>query len=207
MDTNRNGESPFTILTLMIAIAVCAVLLLAPVVWFSRQRALVQAARAEAELARAQAMRGQYAAQTQAAQAAPANAGASSANGLVDRSAVPRGGFWAALSVNHSLFRKGDVKDLAIEFTLFNDGESVLDPRIADSRILVNGEEMADSGLILANGPRDARFSALPAKDELRFVYALGDRFKEPGVYRVSWKGKSFHSPDVVFRVLADKAP
>jgi hypothetical protein len=98
------------------------------------------------------------------------------------------------------------VEWLIVEFTLVNDGEATIDPKIGASRIVVNGTELEDSGLILGNGPRDARFDALPPGDNLRFVYALGDHFKEPGVYRVSWQGASFRSPEVEFRVLLEKA-
>lgn len=70
---------------------------------------------------------------------------------------------------------------------------------------MVNGEELADSGLVLGNGPRDARSAALPPGDHLSFGYALGDHFREPGIYRVSWRGANFRSPEVVFRVLPDR--
>ena len=115
------------------------------------------------------------------------------------------GGLWAALTANHAVFRRGETNGLNVEFTLVNDGGVTVDPKIGESRIVVNGEELADSGLILGNGPRDARFAALPPGDYLRFSYALGDHFKEPGVYRVSWRGADFRSPEVVFRVLGGK--
>ena len=108
--------------------------------------------------------------------------------------------------MNHAVFRHGDAKGLTIEFTLVNDGEAIIDPRIGESRIVVNGDELTDSGLKLGDGPRDARFAALPPGDHLRFGYVLGDHFKEPGVYRVSWRGANFRSPEVVFRVLPEKA-
>jgi hypothetical protein len=111
-------------------------------------------------------------------------------------------GLWAALSVNHAVFRPEETKALNVEFILINDGDRVLDPRIADSRIIIDGKELADSGFILSNGPRDARFDALPPGEILRFAYALGKYFEEPGVYRVSWQGVGFRSPEVVLRVL-----
>src|SRR5262249_54659957 len=89
-----------------------------------------------------------------------------------------------------------------ITFTLVNDGNQVIDPKIPSARIVVNGKPLPDSGLIFGNGPRDARFTALPPGDHLLFGYALGSHFKKPGVYRVHWEGEGFRSPEVVFRVL-----
>jgi hypothetical protein len=98
------------------------------------------------------------------------------------------------------------VKGLNIEFILVNDGEATIDPKFGESRIVVQGQELVDSELILGNGPRDTRFAALRPGQCLRFSYLLGDYFKEPGIYRVSWRGTSFRSPEVVFRVLPEKA-
>ena len=132
--------------------------------------------------ARAEAERARYLAQVQLAHVALREATATSET---------RGKLWAALSVNHPVFRQAETKALNIEFTLVNDGDAVLDPKIGDSKIIINGKELADSGFILSNGPRDARFDALPPGDHLRFGYALGDHFLEPGVYRVSWRGRT----------------
>jgi hypothetical protein len=71
--------------------------------------------------------------------------------------------------------------------------------------LLINGKELKDWGFIVANGPKDGRWTALPAKDHLSFGYALGKYFSRPGVYKVQWKGKSFQSPEIVFRVLPKK--
>jgi hypothetical protein len=206
-----NRRFRFAVRSLMIAVAVCA-LLLVPVVWVAQQTALVRAERMRAidaeRRARAEAARAQYVAQVRSAHARfesqaadpaePPQAGAPARN---------RGGLWAALGVNHAVFRRGEEAGLSVEFTLVNDGEATIDPKIGESRIVVNGEELADSGLILGNGPRDARFAALPPGEHLRFGYALGEHFKEPGIYRVSWRGANFRSPEVVFRVLAKDAP
>jgi hypothetical protein len=199
-----------SIRSLMIAVVVCA-LLFVPFIWSARQNALLRSAQMQAALAERSANleleRALYAAQIQSAHAQFA----SKAKGVADRPegelpAPKGGGLWAALGVNHVVFRRGEVKRLNVEFTLVNDGEVTIDPKIAESRIVVNGKELADSGLILGNGPRDARFTALPPGDHLQFGYALGDDFQEPGLYRVSWRGASFQSPEVVFRVLPDKA-
>jgi hypothetical protein len=112
---------------------------------------------------------------------------------------------WAALSVSRPLFRAGSTKELLIHFTLVNDGTKPIEPKIESSKIIINGKELGNSALILGNGPRDARWDALPPGDVLEFTYALEDYFKEPGIYGVSWKGDYFETPTIVFRVMPYK--
>jgi hypothetical protein len=78
----------------------------------------------------------------------------------------------------------------------------VIDPKIADSRITINGKELADSGLILSSIEDLTRFKALPPGESLRFDCPPGDQFKEPAIYRVSWKGVDFQSSEIVLRIL-----
>ena len=110
------------------------------------------------------------------------------------------------MSVNHPIFKAGQTKDLRIEFTLVNDGDKVIDPKIPESRIVINGKELSDSGLILSSVQKGARFKALSPGESLQFDCLLGDQFKEPGIYRISWKGAGFHSPEIVLRILPEEA-
>ena len=65
----------------------------------------------------------------------------------------------------------------------------MIDPKIEDSRIVINGKERTDSGMIFSGVQKGARFKALSPGDSLQFSLPLGDRFREPGTYRISWKG------------------
>ena len=116
------------------------------------------------------------------------------------------GNLWAGLSVNHPIFKAGRTKDLRIEFTLVNDSDRLIDPKITESRIVINGKELSDSGQILSNVQKGARFSALSPGQSLQFDCLLGDQFKEPGIYRVSWKGAGFQSSEIVLRILPEEA-
>jgi hypothetical protein len=40
----------------------------------------------------------------------------------------------------------------------------------------------------------------------MKFGYQLGDVFKKPGAYTISWKGEGFESAPLVFRVI-DRTP
>ena len=109
---------------------------------------------------------------------------------------------WAAISVSDPLFHEGWTKDLALHFTVVNDGSEPIDPKIVASKIIINGKGLEDSAVIFGNGPRDARWNALPPADSLRFTYALGEYFKQPGIYKVSWTGEGFEAAEIVFRVM-----
>jgi hypothetical protein len=195
-----------SIRTLMIVVALCA-LLLAPVIWRYRAiQAILMQEKLAAESARAQAEKAMSFAQLRAAEARLAAAKAMVAGAPdLESAANGQGALWAALSANHSVFKQSQAKDLNIEFTLMNDGEQVIEPKIAESRIVINGQELADSGSILGSGPKDAGFKALAPGDHLRLSFALGDHLNKPGTYRVSWKGGGFQSPEIVVRVLAEK--
>ena len=198
----RTGHRRFrlSIRALMIAVALCA-LFLAPAIWIFRELELREAmARMAAEHARAQAERALYVAQLNSAQA-----GFSALKQC--NSVQPKtGNLWAALSTNHAVFKAEQTKDLRIEFTLVNDGDKVIDPKIAESHIVINGKELTDSGSILKRSLKDATIRALSPGDTLQFGVVLGDYLKEPGLYRVSWKGAGFQSSEIVLRVLPEKA-
>jgi hypothetical protein len=182
----------------MIAVVLCAVLL-ALAAWTGRQIEMrVNMERAMADQARAQALLMRDFAQREAARAAQAAAKL----GTADQHKV--GNLWAGLSVNHPIFKAGQAKDLRIEFTLVNDGDKLIDPMIPESRIVINGKELSDSGLIHRSVRKGTRFSALPPGESLQFDCLLGDQFKEPGIYRVSWKGAGFQSSDIVLRILPE---
>ena len=109
---------------------------------------------------------------------------------------------WAAVSVGEPIVPRMRVKRLVIHFALQNDGKEAINPRVESWRVNINGTDHPDSQFTFANGPRDDRWESLPAGDYLRFTYVLGDWFKEPGTYKVVWKGDDFESAPVFFRVL-----
>jgi hypothetical protein len=200
VETTGQRRFRVSIRALMVAVALCA-LPLTLVVWTVRQVEMrVRVERLMAEQARAQAERATYLAQMESAQAALAAAKL----GTADQKQA--GSLWAGLSVNHPIFKAGQAKDLRIEFTLVNDGNKVIDPKIADARLVINGKELGDSRLMLGSVEKGARSEALSPGESLQFSFPLGDQFKQPGVYRVSWRGAGFQSSEVVLRILSKEA-
>jgi hypothetical protein len=179
----------------MVAIAFCA-FLLALAVWNLRQLEALRNERLIAEHARVLAEE-RAVALARSAQA-PAR--------LTTADQKKAGTLWAGLSVNHPIFRVDHAKDLRIELTLVNDGDKVIDPKISESHLVINGKELPDSGLILGGVQKDARIKALSPGESLLFDRPVGDRFKEPGTYHVAWKGAGFQSPEIVIRILPDRA-
>lgn len=125
-----------------------------------------------------------------------------------EEAAVPETKLWAGLGVTSPIIEAEAVTQgefFTVSFSLVNDGDENIDPKIRSSQFLINGKELSDWGFIVGNGPKDDRFESLPPGDCLRFAYAMGDDFAEPGVYTIQWKGEGFASAEVVFRVLERK--
>jgi hypothetical protein len=172
-----------------------------------RNQALMQAERLAADAARLQAQRAMYVAQLQSAQslsnaALSLTAGESEMGGPGVNTNLS---LWAALSVNRPLFKSGQTKDLSIALALVNDGDKVIDPRIAESHIVINGKELADSGLLLGKEAQNLRTKALAPGDRLDFRLALGEHFRQAATYRVFWRGVDFQSPEIVIRIMPEK--
>ncbi len=134
------------------------------------------------------------------------------AQGIVQNKAPeqkPAHTLWAAISTNKPVyFQPKDARfreGFTVFFGLVNDGQKTVDPKIGESHLLINGVEPKDWDDTINNGIRTTRFEALPPGENLEFTYALGDYFREPGIYKVVWKGKDFESPVMTLRVLPAK--
>jgi hypothetical protein len=110
---------------------------------------------------------------------------------------------WAAISVTET------VRDLdtittdpfMMVFGLVNDTDKTVKPEIDSTILLVNGKSLKErTGYTI--GPRDDRWDALPPGESLSLRRDVGEYFKTPGIYKVVWKGKSFQSPEILFRVV-----
>jgi type II secretory pathway pseudopilin PulG len=193
-----------SIRALMIVVALCALLLAPVVIVFRQVQFEVNLARMTAENARAQVEIARLAKRRTAQRAFNAATAITADQSQTASQSDGASNLWAALTANHLVFEQAYTKDLTIEFNLVNDGETMIDPKITDSMIVINGKELAESGLILGKRPEDARFKPLLPGDHLQFSLALGDHFKQPGIYRVSWKGNGFQSPEITIRILPE---
>jgi hypothetical protein len=88
---------------------------------------------------------------------------------------------WAAISVQNPVFPKIRAYDLAITFAIVNDGRTPVNPGLGSSRLSINGVELHDWHMIVANGPCTSFCEALPPGRTLLFSKGLGNYFKKPG--------------------------
>jgi hypothetical protein len=211
VDATAPRRFRISIRAVMIAVALFA-LALTPIIWmYRRTEELIRMERIAADHARLQAERAQYLANLSAANAALVGTGSGttaitrSGSTAAKNDPLQTKNLWAGLSVNRAVFQTGEAKDLRIELTLVNDSDAAVDPKIAESQIVIKGKELGDPAKLLSSLPKDARFQALPPGDSLQFGLGLGDQIQQPGTYRIIWKGAGFESPEIVVRILADK--
>ena len=109
---------------------------------------------------------------------------------------------WAGISADSPVVILGSHKPLAISFAMVNDSDSLVNPAIDGSKLVINGQEWPGSDLMFGNGPRDSRFDGLPAGEFVLFSSSIPNLFAEPGTYLVSWRGAGYESAPVTVRVL-----
>jgi hypothetical protein len=124
---------------------------------------------------------------------------------------VPKAKMWAGLAVTSPTFGADAVTDarfFMVSFALVNDGDKNFAPteEVNTSMLLINGKELKEWPHVINNGPREPPETELKTGESLRFGKAIGKYCTEPGIYKVQWKGKSFESAVVEFRVLPAKS-
>jgi hypothetical protein len=113
---------------------------------------------------------------------------------------------WSAASIMPPVFDPYtfNIKCPEIHLGLVNDGTQVLGSGLRESVLIVNGQplrsEKWDSEL--KHCLRGDKWEKLQPGDHTVVVCSLHGMFKEPGVYRVSWKGKNFQSPEALLRII-----
>jgi len=120
------------------------------------------------------------------------------------RDAKAEENLWAAVTVSTPIldWDAFTVDPFMVYFGLVNDGEKTVNPEITASQLLVNGKVLKEWPLIVGRGLSTDQWEKLPPKTPIAFGYNLGKYFEKPGVYRLVWKGKTFESLEVMFRVM-----
>ena len=92
---------------------------------------------------------------------------------------------------------------IQLNFLLLNDSELPLDSAVGSWRIVIDGKDREDSGMIFGNGVGPSGgYNTLSSGDTYGFAKALSvvRYFPERRNYTVSWKGKAFSSPTLKIR-------
>ena len=87
-----------------------------------------------------------------------------------------------------------------ITFVLLNDSETPVDVQAGSWRIVINGSELNDSGMIFGNGPGPVGgYKILKPGETYEFGKSLpiAEYFFPNGRYKVSWKAAAFQSPTI----------
>jgi len=97
-----------------------------------------------------------------------------------------------------------ETPSLLLTFVLLNDSETPLDVEAGSWRIVIDGDELKDSGWIFGNGPApESGYKVLNPGESYAFGKALpiAEYFLPNGQYKVSWKGTAFQSPTITVTI------
>lgn len=76
-----------------------------------------------------------------------------------------------------------------VGLTAVNRGSSTIDPKLHESVLTVNDARAYAWDLSIQNGPRDAKWSALPPAERIEIEWPLGEAlFEQPGDYHLVLK-------------------
>lgn len=107
----------------------------------------------------------------------------------------------AKLELSQSSPTVETVPDMFVKFSLKNHGKVSVDPALAQTELVIDGKPFEQSAQLFGNGPRDARFTGLPAGDTIDFSYAIGYYFRRAGEHTLLWRGQGFEPVQIKFRV------
>jgi hypothetical protein len=97
-----------------------------------------------------------------------------------------------------------DTPSVMLLFVLLNDSEKPLDVEAGSWRLVRNGKELNDSGMLFGNGPMPVGgYRILKPGESYEFGKALpiAEYFPSNGQYKVSWKGAAFQSPTITVTI------
>lgn len=97
-----------------------------------------------------------------------------------------------------------DPEHVVLSFLVVNDSDSAQNVAAGSWKLIVNGTELPDSGMIFGNGPVPlGGWNELKPGENYQFGKALPvtTYFNKPGDYRVSWKAEGFQSPTILIRI------
>ena len=110
---------------------------------------------------------------------------------------------WAAVTVDSPIFHINQPINVMFAATNLSDTPIRLTELREETVLVINGKEWPDSRFTFTNGAHSTAQFLQPGKS-MMFVYQLTSVFKEPGLYRIVWRGKDFETLPIEFRVAKD---
>ena len=113
---------------------------------------------------------------------------------------------WSAISISHAVFDPDafTIDRPKVHLGLVNDGTQVLETGLRESVLVVDGQPRRGSAwdAALKEGLRGDTWEKLPPGEHVGVVCPLEKVITEPGTYRVSWKSRTFQSPEALLRIM-----
>jgi hypothetical protein len=120
------------------------------------------------------------------------------------------GKLWAAIS-HRGVYNPDTISfdRRTLHLALVNDSGGAVETGAGESVLVVNGKPVESRDWLRASvpGSRIGGWDNLPAGDTTGIVLDMERFATEPGIYRVSWKGKAFETSEIVFRILPQRQP
>lgn len=93
-----------------------------------------------------------------------------------------------------------ETPSVMLTFVLLNDSSTPIDVHAESWKIVVDGNELRDSGMIFGNGPAPmGGYRILNSGESYEFGKSLpiAEYFLPNGSHKVSWRGSVFQSPNI----------
>ena len=97
-----------------------------------------------------------------------------------------------------------ETPSVMLSFILLNDSDAPVDVEAGSWKIVIDGTDLKDSGMIFGNGPMPGGgYRILKPGESYEFGKALSivEYFLPNGQHRVSWKGTGFESPTITLTI------
>jgi hypothetical protein len=122
-------------------------------------------------------------------------------SGEVNQVSQPR--LWAGISAEQPLYTDDGRRNVVINFALVNDGDQAVLPEVEQSTLYIN-DEMIGPGHLFA--PSEGVASLEPGAGTTYSIGLAHSTLNKPGVYKITWEGKSFKAGPIEVRILPRKS-
>lgn len=121
-------------------------------------------------------------------------------SGEVNQVSQPR--LWAGISAEQPLYTDDGRRNVVINFALVNDGDQTVLPEVEQSTLYIN-ERMISPGQLFT--PSEVA-SLEPGAGTTYSIGLAHSTLNKPGVYKITWEGKSFKAGPIEVRILPRKS-
>jgi hypothetical protein len=122
-------------------------------------------------------------------------------SGEVNQVSQPR--LWAGISAEQPLYTDDGRRNVVINFALVNDGDQTVLPEVEQSTLYINNGMISPGQLFT---PTEEVASLEPGAGTTYSIGLAHSTLNKPGVYKITWEGKSFRAGPIEVRILPRKS-